>query len=206
MLARISGPGIRALVPDRPAELVGPDLEIGLYPSDIAIGGKRAIVARARAAIATRLTSTAASMTTSAEAQAIEAQLEQLSAARVSGAGPGTGRGEDLATEATTLSAIDDQLATLVIPHEEWEILYRQRLQVERDLLAGRDPGSVLPNTPGTPLLERTAAAAEGRAATRGVMRRRGTRAISTIVAAAGLLLAGADVLVALRDRRRQRG
>ena len=33
------------------------------------------------------------------------------------------------------LQSIDVRLARLVVPHEEWEILYRQRLQIERDLL-----------------------------------------------------------------------
>ncbi|HEX5824264.1 MAG TPA: hypothetical protein VFY18_07405, partial [Candidatus Limnocylindrales bacterium] len=41
MLGRIAGPGIRSLVPDVLVELVGHDLEVGLYPSDIAIGGKK---------------------------------------------------------------------------------------------------------------------------------------------------------------------
>jgi hypothetical protein len=33
---------------------------------------------------------------------------------------------------------MDHRLATLVLPYDEWEVLYRQRLQVERDHLAGR--------------------------------------------------------------------
>ena len=32
------------------------------------------------------------------------------------------------------MAAVDDRLARLTIPHDEWEVLYRQRLQVERDL------------------------------------------------------------------------
>ncbi|MDQ3346260.1 MAG: hypothetical protein M3473_08225, partial [Chloroflexota bacterium] len=41
------------------------------------------------------------------------------------------GREEALATLAT----IDERLKQLTVPYEEWEVLYRQRLQVERDLL-----------------------------------------------------------------------
>lgn len=37
----------------------------------------------------------------------------------------------------TALEKIDERLASLVIPYEEWEVLYRQRLQTERDLLRG---------------------------------------------------------------------
>ncbi|MEA2605867.1 MAG: hypothetical protein QOI00_624 [Chloroflexota bacterium] len=199
MLARIAGPGIRSLVPGRPVELVGKDIEIGLYPSDIAIGGKRATVARARAAIATRLTSTAASMTTSAEAQAVEAKLEQLTKARVPGGEPGTAGIGDPASAAGTLASIDRQLATLDIDHDEWEILFRQRLQVERDLLAGRRPGSVAPFEAGTPL-----GAQLGSAGRRAAEKGRG-RSWSGAVAAVGFVLIAADVAVALVDRDRRR-
>ena len=200
MLGRIAGPGIRSLVPGRPVELIGQDLEIGLYPSDISIGGKKLIVARARAAISTRLTSTAASMTTSAEAQAVEAMLERLTKARVAGAEPGGGAAVDLAMAASTLAAVDQRLASLDVPHDEWEILYRQRLQVERDLLAGRAPGSVLTTDRGTPL----AASIDFAAARAADPRRRA--GWSNVVAAAGLVLIAADVAMALleRDRRRR--
>ena len=199
MLARIAGPGIRSLVPGRPVELVGRDLEIGLYPSDIAIGGKRATVARARAAIATRLTSTAASMTTSAEAQAVEATLERLTKARVAGGEPGAAGLGDLASAAGTLAAIDRQLATLDVDHDEWEILYRQRLQVERDLLAGRRPGSVAPTEAGTPL-------GVGLDAARDRARDKRRPGWSAAIAAAGFVLIMADVAVAWIDRDRRRG
>jgi hypothetical protein len=36
------------------------------------------------------------------------------------------------------LAQVDRALATLEVPYEEWEVLYRLRLQVERDLLALR--------------------------------------------------------------------
>ena len=196
MLARIAGPAIRSLVPDNLVELIGRDIEIGLYPSDISIGGKKLLVARARAAIATRLTATAASMTTSAEAQAVEKKLEALTAPRAAGSMPGNDT-PDLRTMQATLKAIDEELAILNVPHDEWEILYRQRLQVERDMLAGSAPGSVLPNdATATTESERTA------------RRRRadgplGER-VEAVVAAAGLVLIALDVVTAVLDRRRE--
>ena len=199
MLGRIAGPSIRALVPDRPVELVGPDLEIGLYPSDIAIAGKQAAVARARAAIATRLTSTAASMTTSAEAQAVESQLEALARPAAGGGEPGSDGPVDLVAAGTTLAAIDQALATLEVPHEEWEILYRQRLQVERDLLAGRSPGSVQPTEAGSPLGASMAKQQTDQADGAGRQR------VGTVVALFGFALIAADVVVAVLDRRRRR-
>jgi hypothetical protein len=194
MLGRIAGPGIRSLVPDQLIDLVGKDLEIGLYPSDISIAGEKIAVARARAAIATRLTATAASMTTSAEAQAIEAKLEALTAPRRAGSRPGTDV-PDLATTRAALTAIDDELAILNVPHDEWEILYRQRLQVERDLLAGQAPGSVLPSD------------ATGMTAVSKTERRRaegplGER-LEGLIAAAGLVLIALDVVTAIIERRR---
>lgn len=201
LLARIAGPAIRALVPDRPLELVGEGIEIGLYPSDIAIGGRKLAVARARAAIATRLTSTAVSMTTSAEAQEVEATLEKLTRARVAGAMPGTASrtAADPVEAGEVLAAVDRRLADLDVPQEEWEILYRQRLQVERDLLAGRAPGSVLPTEAGSPLGDGVAARAGERPGATG------TRALGTIAAIGGVALIALDVVVAIADRVRGR-
>jgi hypothetical protein len=85
--------------------------------------GTKEGVARARAAVASRLTDTEAYMTAAKEAQQIEDVLRNLHAA------------PDHEASIPMLSAIDEQLARLVVPHEEWEVLYRQRLQVERDLL-----------------------------------------------------------------------
>jgi hypothetical protein len=193
MLGSIAGPGIRALVPDRLMELHGLGLEVGLYPSDIAMAGDKLSVARARAAIASRLTATAASMTTSAEAQEIEARLERLSAARVAGGEPGGSGGLDPMAE---LRSIDAALAVLPVPQDEWEVLYRERLQVERDLLAGARPGQAFPG--GGP---DTIAAADGPA----VGRRNDPLPgwTSTSIAAAGFVMVAADLILALIDRRR---
>jgi hypothetical protein len=134
MLAAIAGAGVRALVPDRLIQLVGRDIEVALYPSDIAIAGRETKVTRARAAVASRLTGTPAFLTTAAEAQAVEERLERLAKR----ATPGPEADAELA-------AIDRVLATLEIAYDEWEVLYRMRLQVERDLLAGNRPGQDFP-------------------------------------------------------------
>jgi hypothetical protein len=36
-------------------------------------------------------------------------------------------------------------LLDLAVPTDEWDILYRLRLQFERDLLAGVEPGTAFP-------------------------------------------------------------
>jgi hypothetical protein len=200
MLGSIAGAGIRSLVPDHLVQLAGPGLEVGLYPTDIAISGDRSRVARARAAIGSRLLATAAWMTTSAEAQQIEDRLERLSAAAVPGGAPGgpSGAAAGSRVEAVAeLKAIDEQLAILVVPHDEWEVLYRERLQVERDMLAGQRPGGTFPG-------QASGAGAEASVARRTSGNKPLPGRLSTAVAAVGFLLIAVDVAleVALRRRR----
>jgi hypothetical protein len=142
LIGAIAGPGVKALVPDKLVQLTNRNLEIQLYPSDIAIAGQEILVTRSRAAIASRLASTSAFLTTTAEAEAIEARLERLARS-----------GEGGQRAAADLASIDHDLATVKVPYEEWETLYRLRLQVERDLLAGQRPGETAPGGEGaTPL------------------------------------------------------
>ena len=140
-LAAVAGGSAASLVPEKMIKLDGKDLDILIYPMDLLISGKPALVARARAAMASRLTTSAAHLTVSAEAQAIEDRLTAL--ARGPEDEPDRPRRfDDVA--AAELAAIDEQLATLEIPYEEWEVLYRQRLQVDRDLRAGAMAGEAV--------------------------------------------------------------
>jgi len=123
LLDAVAGKSLGALVPDRLMVLKGQDLDILIYPSDIAISGSKDRLARARAAIASKLTTSPAYLTTSAEAERLEDRIAAL-------AGDG-GR-----TAESKLADIDHELARLAVPFEEWETVYRERLQVERDLLA----------------------------------------------------------------------
>jgi hypothetical protein len=133
-LATVAGRGSAGLVPDRLIQLDGKDLDILIYPMDLLISGRPQLVNRARAAMASRLTTSAAHLTISAEGQAVEDRLTRL--ARPPADDPSARpRFDDAAS--TALAAIDDTLATIEVPYEEWEVLYRQRLQVERDLRAG---------------------------------------------------------------------
>jgi hypothetical protein len=200
MLGSIAGPGVRSLVPEKLVQLAGDGIEVGLYPSDIAISGDKVRVARARAAIASRLVATAAWMTTAAEAQEIEARLERLAAARSAGGETGAAAasdGESAAVDvAAELRSIDEALAVLAVPHEEWEVLYRERLQVERDLLAGSRPGASFPGGgPKTLAPDRNGRKREADALPDWV---------PAAIAAGGLVLTAADVALALAERRRR--
>ena len=140
VLAAVGGPGVRRLVPDRLLVLKRRDLEVMIHPSDIAISGRKSELARARAAIASRMTFTAAYLTTTKESQQIEDRLEAIArkVRDVDGEDAGAeGRSPDFEPMRSQLHDVDSALATLDVEYDEWEVLYRQRLQVERDLLSG---------------------------------------------------------------------
>lgn len=137
-LARVAGPGSASLVPDRLIQLDGEGLDILIYPMDLLISGTPELVNRARAAMASRLTTTAAFLTVTAEAQAIEERLAAL--ARPPADDPDRRPRYDDAA-ASAFASIDDALAAAPVEYDEWEVLYRMRLQVERDLRAGAMAG-----------------------------------------------------------------
>jgi hypothetical protein len=117
LLASVSGTGLRSLVPDRLLVLTGPNLELEVYPSDLANSADKLQLARTRAAIMENLDSTDCWFTTTRETQAIEDQLAKLDAE------PGS-------WDPKVIEAIDHRLATEAIDDDEWDVLYRRRLQV----------------------------------------------------------------------------
>ena len=167
ILTRVAGGNVRRLRPDRLVELIGPRLRIGVYPSDVAISGPSPERERARAAILSRLTTTAAHLTTSAEAQAFEDRLTDLAARHRARAVPGRPGAAsdpaavraDPAAVRAEFDALDTLLLDLPVGTDEWDILYRMRLQVERDILAGATPGTEFP-TDATPATESPTGAA----------------------------------------------
>ena len=124
VLALIAGRDVADVLPDRMIELRGSELEVGVYPSDIVVSGKPAERLLARAAIMTSLAQAAAHFTTSAESQRVEDRIEVI-------ARPSTPTLDALAE----VEAIDGELARLDVPSDDWDILFRLRLQAERDVL-----------------------------------------------------------------------
>ena len=115
-------------------------LEVTIHPSDVSIAGTKAAVAQARAAIADRLTFAEAYLTTSKEAQEVEDALREVNDPRT--VDPNAAKG--------WLEALDGRLARLTVPYEEWEVLYRQRLQLERNLLRHAQRMDKAPEPPDT--------------------------------------------------------
>jgi hypothetical protein len=181
LLDLIAGRALGELVPDKLMLLAAPNLEILVYPSDLAISGTREYVARARAAVVTELSEAPAYMTTSAEAQKFEDELEQL--------GPGASKARPVEL-VEHVRSLDKKLARLAVPWEEWETLYRMRLQLERDALVSEDTGEMGGADPGT----RVAVPAAG---TRPASR------LDLAIGAAGAALIALDLALLLGNRRR---
>jgi hypothetical protein len=161
LLAAVAGGSARGLVPRRMWVLMRPDLEVTLHPSDILVAGTGLRVAQARAAIATRLTTTSAHLTMSAESRAIEDRIEAIAP------GPSVDPAPWGTPNARELREIDQALSQTMLPYDEWEILYRMRLQVERDLLRAAGGGRVEPNTGGQALAGPNASGRSSRRRTR---------------------------------------
>ncbi len=179
LLDAVAGRALGALVPDKLMLLHAPDVEVLVYPSDVAISGSRGAVARARAAIAAQLTRSPAYMTASAEAQRIEDEVQALAE------GSARRGAADWSALRERLADIDRRLVTLTVPFDEWETVYRERLQVERDALI-RQLGGIAVVDEGAGELMPDAA-------------RPGS--VEWAVAAVGLALLAADVLLLVRSR-----
>jgi hypothetical protein len=177
LLGAVGGSAVKGLVPDELVQLETEDLEVLVYPSDVALLGSTELVARARAAIATRLTFTEAYLTSAEEAQELEDRLAAMA-----------GRGE---VAPGAFRELDERLATLAIPYEEWETLYRLRLHVENHQ---RLPDA---NSPG-------AGDRGNGGAGRGTSD--GEPPLSWVAAAGSVALLAADVALALAERRQAPG
>lgn len=178
LLDLVAGRSLGALVPDRLMVLSGRELEVLVYPSDVAISGTPGALARARAAIASRLTDSPAYMTTSAEAQRIEDSIRDIADAAAEPTRP------EHHALIDRVRGLDSQIARLVVPFEEWETTYRERLQIERDLLARQLEGDESGN-PATP--------------DSGVSR--GAPLVEWLLGGAGLALLAVDVVLLLERR-----
>lgn len=113
-------------------------LEILLYPFDLMISGPEREVAHAQAIIAAHLTFTKAYMTWSREANQVEDQLRALWAEIAECRDPQ--RKKQCREE---LRALGRRLSTLKLPYEEWEVLFRGKLLVERQLFCEREAEDV---------------------------------------------------------------
>ena len=181
LLDAVAGKALGGLVPDRLMLLKSRSLDVLVYPSDVALSGTRESVARARAAIASQLTDSPAYMTASAESERIEDEIRDVAAAtdRVGPSG--------LGALTTRIRALDRELSRLMVPFDEWETVYRERLQIERNLLAKR-----LDLEQGAPAHEPAAVSGPGR---------RNRSPVDWMLAAASIGLLTLDVALLIQGR-----
>jgi hypothetical protein len=126
LLAWFASSAVGDLVAEHLTRLHAQHVEVILHPSDMVISGRTPDASRARAVIAEHLTFTRAYLTWSKEANEIEDSLRRIWEAVQGGAG------EDALAR---VRAVEQRIERLSLPYEEWEVLFRQRLQVERSAL-----------------------------------------------------------------------
>ena len=126
LLAFFAGSAVGELVAKSLTRLYAPNLDVLLHPSDMVISGTTKEASRARAIIAENLTFTRAYLTWDKEANEIEDALRRIFDSVQAGAG---------LDALARLSALEQRMHKLTMPYEEWEVLFRQKLQVERAAL-----------------------------------------------------------------------
>jgi hypothetical protein len=131
VLTTLAGGAVDDLVADQLTELHTDRLEVLLHPSDLVINGRDLDAARANAIIAEQLAFSPAYLTWDKEANAIEDRLRKIWVTlRQQSERPGM-----LRRLTERLASVEHDLRTLELPYEEWEVLFRQKLMVERALL-----------------------------------------------------------------------
>jgi len=150
ILGALGGDAFRAYVPDQLEHFVSGDLEMSLYPSGLLLRGAPGRLTWAHGLIAETTTHTAALQTTSPKAQEVERRLRHLWASYdVAHGGGDNARSHALEK---MLDQITSALGELDVAFDEWQVLYRQILQLGRVIHGERQ------------LLDAKAASAVGRA------------------------------------------
>ena len=130
LLTFFASGAIDDLVAENLTVLRAPSLEVVLHPADLVINGKKEDVVHARAAITEQLSFSEAHLTWTKEGNELEDQLNDLWR-RIKGT-----KGRSYWTRAAaSLQEIDRELGRLEVPFEEWEVLFRTKLLLERELL-----------------------------------------------------------------------
>jgi hypothetical protein len=118
----------QVLEPHRLVNLVSPDLEVLLHPSDLVISGRDADAAHAQAVISEHLTFTDAYLTWQKESNEIEDRLRRIWRTwRRNGVSP-----DEVWAE---LHRVERDLRSLKLPYEEWEVVFRELSMVRLALL-----------------------------------------------------------------------
>lgn len=131
VLTALAGGAVDDLVADELTELRSPKIEVLLHPSDLVVNGSEKSAARAHAIIAEQLAFSPAYMTWTKEANEIEDRLRKIwITLRQQSDRPGM-----LNRLTSRLVAVEHDLRTIEISFDEWDVLFREKLMMERALL-----------------------------------------------------------------------
>ena len=137
LLRWIGGPLFRRQLPGRLVAFRGPGLTILINPHGLTIEGRESIVTRVRGRLAEALTFSLALQTLDPAAQKLERRLKSLAH---DGLLPGEPPARPAAREAESLERLTGELLEAEdVPWDDWQILYREMLQVSC-ALSRREP------------------------------------------------------------------
>jgi hypothetical protein len=130
ILLRLGGPAFRAHIPERLAYFRGDRLEVALYPNSLLLRGSAQDTALAHGLVVEALTAAPALQTFDSRAQDIERQIRRVWA--VYRENPAAH--QDSAALEGRLNDIAEELGRAPLSYDEWQIVYRQALQLGRAL------------------------------------------------------------------------
>jgi len=128
ILLWFGGEAFRAYVPNQLAHFVGPELELSLYPSGALLRGRKDKVTWAHGLIAETVAHGEGLQTVAPETQALEKELRRLW--KIYDENPAAHAGSRILL--ARLDEITRALGELAVSFDDWQIIYRQILQVER--------------------------------------------------------------------------
>jgi Putative Actinobacterial Holin-X, holin superfamily III len=134
ILLRLGGPAFQAYVPARLAYYRGPRLEVALYPSALLLRGPEQDTAWAHGIVVEALTDAPAFQTFDPGAQSIEQQIRRVWT--VYEENPAAHQGSTVLLG--RLGEITEEIGRLPVPYDEWQVVYRQALQLGRALRGDR--------------------------------------------------------------------
>src|SRR4029453_16643384 len=130
ILRRLGGPAFRAHIPERLAYFRGDRLEVALYPNGLLLRGSAQDTAWAHGLVVEALTAAPALQTFDSRAQDMERQIRRVWA--VYRENPAAH--EHSAALTGRLKDIAEELGHAPLTYDEWQIVYRQALQLGRAL------------------------------------------------------------------------
>ncbi len=148
LLTWLGGEALRSHVPKRFEHFAADDLALSLYPSGLVLRGKPALLIWAHGLVAEAVVHTAGLQTTDPKAQALERRLRPLWRSYDDLDPTRRAKSADLGHE---LDQITLELRTLQVDWDDWQVLYRQILQLGR---AARGERQLLDAEPAPPAVQ----------------------------------------------------